>query len=171
MRASTFDDHLLRGKTQTCRMNFQGQLLLPYPRQFKGRSMRLYHVCQPRESLQPVQAPPQAPPRSPHRGLIQILKRYVHVLADKRSLCSSGISCVILKLNIWPFSFFLSYCSVCCWFLWFACCSSSSIKIAFGTEIPCFLHIFSHRCVTLLMLIVARLSLFNDLKRKPYGLP
>ena len=76
-----------------------------------------------------------------------------------------------LKLNIWPFSFFLSYCSVCCWFLWFACCSSSSIKIAFGTEIPCFLHIFSHRCVTLLMLIVARLSLFNDLKRKPYGLP
>ena len=36
MLASTCDkshDHLLRGKTQTCRMNFQGQLLLPYPRQ------------------------------------------------------------------------------------------------------------------------------------------
>ena len=74
-----------------------------------------------------------------------------------------------LKLNIWPFSFFLFYCNVCCWFLWIACCSSSSIKIAFGTEIPRLLHIiFSHRCVTLL--IVARLLLFNDLKRKPYGL-
>ena len=70
------------------------------------------------------------------------------------------------KLNIWPFSVFLLSCSVCCWLLWFACCSSSSIKIAFGTEIPRLLHIkCSHRCVTLL--IVARLSLCKDLKRKP----
>ena len=57
-----------------------------------------------------------------------------------------------LILNIWPFSFFLSYCSVWCWFLWIACCSSSSIKVEFGTEIPRLLHIvFSHRCVTLLV--------------------
>jgi len=53
--------------------------------------MRLYRIFQVRESLQQVQAPPQAPPRSPHRAQIQILKRYVHVLAGKQSLCSSEI--------------------------------------------------------------------------------
>ena len=78
--------HLLRGKTQTCRMNFQGQLLLLCPRHIKEPSMTLYHVFQVRESLQQVQAPPQARPRSPHRAQIQIFKRYVHVLAGKQSL-------------------------------------------------------------------------------------
>ena len=52
-----------------------------------------------------------------------------------------------VKLNIWPFSFFLFYCSVCCWFLWFACCSSSSIKISIWDRNPA---PFTHFIFTLL---------------------
>ena len=47
---------LLRGKTQACRTHFQGRLLLPSPRQFKWRSMRLCYV---REWHQQARAPPQ----------------------------------------------------------------------------------------------------------------
>ena len=54
-----------------------------------------------------------------------------------------------VKLNIWPFSFFLFYCSVCCWFLWFACCSSSSIKISVWDRNPApftLLYVFVNSC-------------------------
>ena len=54
--------------------------------------MRLYLVFQVRESIQ-VQAPPQARPRSPHRAQIQILTRYVDVLAGKQD-------CVRLKSSV-----------------------------------------------------------------------
>ena len=170
MRASTCDkshDHLLRGKTQTCRMNFQGQLVLPYPRQFGEALSRL-----PTQGVTATTSSSTSSSTSVSTSRSNSNSQEVRTCAGRQTVIVFVWNLVCyLKLNIWPFSFFLSYCSVCCWFLWFACCSSSSIKIAFGTKIPCFLHIFSHRCVTLLMLIVARLWLFNDLKRKPYGLP
>ena len=103
------------GNSQTCRMIYQGQSLLPCLRRSKGLSTRLHRVSQSHHLARPLlQVQPPSPQRAPLR--LRLLKSYVMCSLVTRSCCISLETRLVLNSDYMKQFSFLCVCYCCpCW--------------------------------------------------------